>query len=69
VEYIVESCIAMESERRDLAGRQRILKEMDAAGIMATPGNSSFNEQVIEAARESILNGGKTVNIEYAAAK
>ena len=63
VEYIVQACIAMESEPRDLAACQRMLKDIDAAGIMATPANSSFNEQVIEAARESILHGGKTVPI------
>jgi predicted dehydrogenase len=68
IEYIVQSCIAMESEQRDLAERQRILKEIDAAGIMATPGNSSYNELVIEAARESIVNRGKTVSIQRAAA-
>ena len=68
VEYIVQNCIAMESEPRDLAARQRFLKEIDAAGIMATPANSSYNELVIEAARESILNGGKTVEIEPQAA-
>ena len=32
-------------------------------GIMATPANSSYNELVIEAARESILNGGKMVTL------
>jgi hypothetical protein len=30
---------------------------------MATPGNSNYNELVIEAARESILHGGKVVEI------
>jgi D-galacturonate reductase len=63
VEYIVQQCISIEAEGDDLAARQRILKEIDAAGIMATPSNSSYNERVIEAARESILNGGKTVPI------
>jgi hypothetical protein len=68
VEYIVERCIAVEAEGRDLPGRQRMLKEIDAAGIMATPANSSYNEQVIEAARESILDGGRMVKIQRAAA-
>jgi hypothetical protein len=63
VEHIVQTCIAMESETRDLAERQRRLQEIDDAGIMATPANSSYNELVIEAARESILNGGKAVRI------
>ncbi|HUK16689.1 MAG TPA: Gfo/Idh/MocA family oxidoreductase [Bryobacteraceae bacterium] len=63
VEYIVETALRVESEGRDLAGRQRILHDIDGAGIMATPANSSYNEQVVEAARESILNGGKLVEI------
>ncbi len=37
------------------------LEEIDRAGIIATPANSSYNERVIEAARESILNGGREV--------
>jgi predicted dehydrogenase len=69
VEHIVQACIAMESEARDLAERQRRLQEIDDAGIMATPANSSYNELVIEAARESILNGGKTVRIHHAVAR
>ena len=32
--------------------------------MMATPANSSYNELVIEAARESILQGGKTVRVQ-----
>jgi D-galacturonate reductase len=64
VEYIIQSCIRVESEARNLVDRQRILKEIDAAGIMATPANSSYNELVIEAARESILNGGKIVDVQ-----
>ena len=63
VEYIVESCLRVETEAADLADRQRLLREMDTAGVMATPANSSYNERVIEAARESILSGGKTVAI------
>ena len=61
VEYIIGQCIRMESEARTLPDRQRILEKIDAANIMATPGNSGYNEQVIEAARESILSGGKMV--------
>ena len=49
--------------RANLAARQRMLREIDAAGLMATPANSSYNELVIEAARESILNGGRLVPI------
>ena len=62
VEYIVENLHARGS-RGGLAERQALLKQIDAAGVMATPANSSYNEQVIEAARESILNGGRVVEI------
>ena len=68
VEHIIQNCIRAESEAGDLAARQRILKEIDATGIMATPANSSYNELVIEAARESILSGGKMVDVRYAPA-
>jgi D-galacturonate reductase len=66
VEYIIQSCIRVESEARNLIEQQRVLRELDAAGVMATPGNSSYNELVIEAARESILNGGRIVDIQHA---
>lgn len=68
VEHIIQQCIWVESEARNLAERQRILKQIDAASIMATPANSSYNELVIEAARESILNGGKIVKIQHSPA-
>jgi len=57
----------VESESGGLAARQKLLREIDEAGIMATPANSSYNELVIEAGRESILNGGREVKIEYGA--
>jgi predicted dehydrogenase len=65
VEYIIQACIRVESEPGGLAGRQAMLREIDAAGIIATPANSSYNELVIEAARESILHDGKIVTIEH----
>jgi len=61
--HIIETAMRVEAECPDLATRQRMLDEIDRAGIMATPANSNFNERVIEAARESILNGGKLVEI------
>ena len=64
VEYIIQSCIRVESEAPILAERQKILKEFDASGLMATPANSSYNELVIAAARESIAHGGRTVDIQ-----
>lgn len=67
IEYIIQSCIRVQSEARNIFERQQILKEFDSAGVMATPGNSSYNELVIEAARDSILNGGRMVDIQHAA--
>jgi predicted dehydrogenase len=68
IEYIISACLRVETEGGDLAGRQRVLREMDEAGVMATPANSSYNERVIEAGRESILNQGREVEIRYGAA-
>ncbi len=62
VEFIVKACLRARAEP-DLAKRQQILKEYDDAGVMATPANSRYNEAVIEAARESILNGGREVAV------
>ncbi|MCC6861103.1 MAG: Gfo/Idh/MocA family oxidoreductase [Bryobacterales bacterium] len=62
IEYIVKACLRVEAEP-DPVRRRQLLLEYDQAGIMATPANSSYNEQVIEAARESILNGGRLVQI------
>jgi len=65
VEFIVRNAIRLESEAHSLEERQAILKELDDAGIMATPANSRFNELVIEAGRLSILHGGREVEIRY----
>ena len=51
---IVDAAIAVESG-------QKTLSEIDAAGIIATPANSSYNDRVIEAARVSIRHGGRQV--------
>ncbi len=61
IEDEVDSMTAGDS----LVKRRKILKEVDKKGIIATPANSYINELVVEAARISILNDGKTVNIEY----
>ncbi|MGA2594828.1 MAG: Gfo/Idh/MocA family oxidoreductase [Bryobacteraceae bacterium] len=63
VEYIVSCILRLESEPED--GRRGLLDEFDHAGIMATPANSSYNEQVIEAGRRSILDGGRQVGIPF----
>lgn len=67
VEYIVETALRVEAEGADLADRQRMLREIDAAGLMATPANSNYNELTIEAARQSILHGGALVEIPQTA--
>ena len=63
VEFIVSACLRMEREAPDLRSRQVLLREYDAAGVMATPANSSYNERVIEAGRSSILHGGREVAV------
>jgi len=57
VEQIVSSVIGIES-------RPELLSEVDRAGIIATAGNSSYNERVIEAGRQSISCGGREVTLE-----
>jgi len=52
IEAIVSACAGMERG-------ETTLEEIDSAGILATPANSRYNERLIEAARRSILNGGK----------
>jgi predicted dehydrogenase len=66
VEFILRAILRVEDESGgSLARRQELLKEIDDAGIMATPANSRYNELVIEAGRLSILNGGREAQIVY----
>ncbi|MCW5963190.1 MAG: Gfo/Idh/MocA family oxidoreductase [Bryobacterales bacterium] len=71
VARLVEACKAVESvavagERASsLETRRRLLSEIDAQGILATPANSAFNELVVEAGRLSLLSGGREVEIQY----
>lgn len=65
IEYIIRQCIRVEAETSTLEERQKLLQQIDEAGVMATPANSRYNELVTEAGRLSILNGGKEVLIEY----
>src|SRR5580700_3597837 len=58
IEYLFRCCLTVESA----SDRQRAIQEIDREGIAATPANSHYNEQVVEAARRSILNGGVTVD-------
>jgi D-galacturonate reductase len=62
IEFIVRQCIACEQSK----DKGAFLSRLDEDGIVATPRNSRFNEQVVEAGRESILNGGREVKIQFA---
>ena len=48
-----------------LGKRRKVLEEIDRRGIIATPGNSSINELVTEAARLSIAASGRWAAIDY----
>jgi D-galacturonate reductase len=64
IEFIVNACIRVQSAG-DLAGRRQELKQLDADGVLATPGNSRYNELVMEAGRLSILNNAREASIDY----
>ena len=59
IEYLFRCCLLVESA----SDRQQEIREIDREGIAATPANSRYNEEVIEAARKSILSGGSTVSV------
>jgi D-galacturonate reductase len=69
IEAIVEAVIHVERASEGLAAtaaleaRGRACEEIDAKGLLATPANSSINELVVEAARQSILSDGLPVRI------
>jgi len=71
VEAILETMIRIEKESSErpaveaLARRQDLIREVDAAGLLATPANSFINELVVEAARRSIVLDGVWVDIIY----
>lgn len=48
-----------------LAERRKLIHQIDAQGLVATPANSYINELVVEAARASILAGAAPVRINY----
>ncbi|MEI6167258.1 MAG: Gfo/Idh/MocA family oxidoreductase [bacterium] len=52
-------------EKTALPKRRELIREVDAAGLLATPANSYINELVVEAARLSIVADGEWVNIVY----
>jgi predicted dehydrogenase len=59
IEHLVRACQRVAASQDP----QQTLREIDNEAILATPANSRYNEQVIEAARQSILNAGKTIPI------
>jgi hypothetical protein len=59
IEAIVRACLRVEQS----SDRKKTLAEIDAAGVLATPANSRYNEMVMEAGRISILNGGREVRL------
>ncbi len=64
IELIMKNiCKCIDVSPEDIPARQKLIKQFDEEGIMATPANSSYNELVIEAGRLSILNGGREVEI------
>jgi D-galacturonate reductase len=71
IEFIIKNickCIDVSAgtdDKEALSSRQKLIKQFDNEGIMATPANSSYNELVTEAGRLSIVNGGKRVEITY----
>ena len=66
VELIVEAILRIEATAGDdLGARQEMLRQIDAAGVIATPANSSYNELVIEAGRLSLAHDGAEAIIEY----
>ncbi len=63
-EYIIRAC-RQAGMIDDISERRKLVKRFDDEGIMATPANSSYNELVVQAARKSILAGGREVLINY----
>lgn len=59
VAALVRACVRVEQS----SDRRRTLAEIDAKGLLATPANSRYNEKVIEAARQSIADGGATISL------
>jgi predicted dehydrogenase len=59
IEYILRQCIECEKA----ADKAAFLIKLDEQEILATPRNSRYNEAVVEAGRQSILNGGREVEV------
>jgi len=66
VEFILQTILRIQADAGDdLDRRRKLIQEVDQAGVVATPANSSYNELVIEAGRLSLENGGREAVIEY----
>ncbi len=65
VAWIVERALELGQDDCPLERRQALLRQWDENGPMATPANSRFNELVIEAARQSIVNRGRPYRIQH----
>ena len=65
IEFIVKNICKAVEVGDDLSARQKLIEQFDSQAVMATPKNSSYNELVVEAARLSILNSGREVEIKY----
>jgi D-galacturonate reductase len=65
----IESAVAADDAAASLVRRRALLADIDAAGLIATPANSSVNELVIEAARLSLARDGARVSITYDGAR
>jgi len=66
VEFIINTILRIQADAGDdLTRRQELIRQVDSAGVVATPANSSYNELVIEAGRLSLANDGREAVIEY----
>jgi D-galacturonate reductase len=61
----IEAAAAGLDQAEALERRRELIREVDAAGLLATPANSSTNELVTEAARLSIMADGDWCDIVY----
>ncbi|MBL0157414.1 MAG: Gfo/Idh/MocA family oxidoreductase [Bryobacterales bacterium] len=61
VAYIAERALELQGLAKD--ARTALLNQWDAAGVMATPVNSRYNEAVVEGARKSIQQDGALIRL------
>lgn len=63
VRHILDEALRVEREAGAGKLRRAVIAEIESAGIIATPSNSRYNEALCEAARTSILDGGRLVDL------